>query len=316
MISFIIIGRNEETHLQRCFASVFLFIEHNSIGSYEVIYVDSDSSDSSIDIAKSFNANTILKITHGFNAAVARNLGAKHSNGNTLFFIDADMEIFKDFYNNAFESKKPKYPFLTGNFIYKYPDNKKVNYYKKSFNESFIVLSNGTFIIEKHIWNLIGGMDERFKKAQDFDFIMKATKKGLFLKRLEENIAVHNTIDYNHPARLWSMLKANLYVRSLLYRKHFFSKYTWPVFLRREYTLIMLIFSTLLYMATSFLYVFLAYAIFIVIKSLVQKKRPWFEFFLRLPYYIIRDINTLIGFFFFHPAKPASIKWQKLTGKE
>ncbi len=159
-------------------------------------------------------------------------------------------------------------------------------------------------------------MDERFKKAQDFDFIMKAAKKGFFLKRLEEIIAVHNTIDYNQPARLWTMLKANLYVRSLLYRKHFFSKYIWPVFLRREYTLIVLIVSALSYLAISSLYVFLAYAFFIIIKSLVQKKRPWYEFFVRLPYYIIRDINTFLGFFFFYPAKPANIKWQKITGTE
>jgi len=51
-LSFIIIGKNEGWKLSLCFDSVNRCIENNSILNYEIIYVDSQSADNSIEIAK------------------------------------------------------------------------------------------------------------------------------------------------------------------------------------------------------------------------------------------------------------------------
>src|ERR1035438_5026457 len=81
MISFIVIGRNEGLKLTKCFESIFKTIHANHLNNYEVIYVDSNSTDSSIDTAKNYNINKIFKITGKCNAAIGRNVGATESKG-------------------------------------------------------------------------------------------------------------------------------------------------------------------------------------------------------------------------------------------
>ena len=90
MISFTVIGRNEEKNLRRCFNSIYNTILYNQIKDQKVIYVDSKSTDRSIDIAKEFRSITIYCITGYCNAAIDRNIGAKESKGNIFFFIDGD----------------------------------------------------------------------------------------------------------------------------------------------------------------------------------------------------------------------------------
>lgn len=93
MISFIIIGRNEGWRLEKCFTSVFKTIKKDNIESFEVIYVDSKSTDNSVNVAKSYEEIKVFQIVGVCNAAIARNVGAKEAKGDILFFIDGDMEI-------------------------------------------------------------------------------------------------------------------------------------------------------------------------------------------------------------------------------
>ncbi len=312
MISFIIIGKNESKNIKNCLNSVYILVKKSSIKNYEIIYVDSNSDDNSLELVLKFPEVKVYKITSGESAASARNTGAERAKYNLLFFIDGDMEVFPVFIDNVYQNNKMLYPFITGHFIYDYQNKKRINYYKKPYVITTVPLGNGTFIIEKEKWQQVGGMDERFKKAQDFDFIFSAAKKGILLKRLQEVIAKHNTVDYNHPRRLWKMLPDQLYVRGLLYRKHFFNKYLWPQLLRREYSLITLLFCFLAFALFGVPYVFTIYFLAIIAKSLVQKHRPWYEFFLRLPYYPFRDIITITGFLFFYPRKSKEVKCERI----
>ena len=85
MISFIVIARNEEKNLFRCLSSINRTIKVNKIIDSEIIYVDSDSSDGSTEIIKSFKNVIGFKIKGNINAALARNVGAERSKGETLF---------------------------------------------------------------------------------------------------------------------------------------------------------------------------------------------------------------------------------------
>ena len=93
MISFIIIGYNEEKFLDKCFQSIYNAILCAQINKYEIIYVDSNSSDKSIAIAEVYKEVKIFKIIGKHNAAIGRNIGAKEARGDILFFIDGDLEI-------------------------------------------------------------------------------------------------------------------------------------------------------------------------------------------------------------------------------
>ena len=122
MISFILVGPNEGWKLTKCIESVFATVKHNQLKEYEVIYVDSQSIDDSIERAKAFSAIKIFQITGRANAAIARNIGAKESKGDVLFFIDGDMEIQVDFLPIVYnEEDGLLFNFVSGNWVnYKY----------------------------------------------------------------------------------------------------------------------------------------------------------------------------------------------------
>jgi GT2 family glycosyltransferase len=91
-VGFVVIGRNEGQRLELCLKSL-------PIGSHPVVYVDSNSYDDSVYIAKTLSVDVIvLDSNMKINASVARNSGFKYliKNNNDIdyvHFIDADCEL-------------------------------------------------------------------------------------------------------------------------------------------------------------------------------------------------------------------------------
>ena len=81
-ISVCIIAKNEEKMLQQCLQSV------KDI-AYEIIVVDTGSTDKTVEIAKNFNAK-IYHFEWQDDFALARNESLKYANGDFIFVIDAD----------------------------------------------------------------------------------------------------------------------------------------------------------------------------------------------------------------------------------
>ena len=93
MISFIIIGKNEGKTIKLSIESVLNVIENSLFIESEILYIDSKSSDQTLKIVKSYRQIKYFELTGKCNAAIARNVGARESKGEVLFFIDGDMEI-------------------------------------------------------------------------------------------------------------------------------------------------------------------------------------------------------------------------------
>ncbi len=110
-ISFIVIGLNESTHINKCLGSVADLAKDKIVGKHEIIYVDSGSVDNTLDLVhKSFSDVKTFIVTGTKCAAIARNIGAKEALYKYLFFIDGDMELnttfFKKAINNSSRVKK------------------------------------------------------------------------------------------------------------------------------------------------------------------------------------------------------------------
>jgi glycosyltransferase involved in cell wall biosynthesis len=84
LVSIIIRGKNEEDWLGLCIRS----IREQTYTNHEIIYVDNDSSDSSIDIAKYYKVAKIKEIKH-FLPGEAINIGIKASKGIYIVIISA-----------------------------------------------------------------------------------------------------------------------------------------------------------------------------------------------------------------------------------
>ena len=126
MISFIVIGKNEGWKLNRCLESILSLRSLNGLNNHEIIYVDSDSTDDSINNVKEFKNVQICKLTGYVNAAVARNIGVSISKGDILFFLDGDMEISSKSFELLFdENNQLQYDFISGDFENNYYSNRE-----------------------------------------------------------------------------------------------------------------------------------------------------------------------------------------------
>jgi len=100
-ISLIIPARNEERLIEQTLEHVLSACRHyeQSVGTrkaaWEVIVVDNNSSDGTLDILKRYEEQAAIQVIHltEAGAARARNAGRKASTGRILVFVDADTMI-------------------------------------------------------------------------------------------------------------------------------------------------------------------------------------------------------------------------------
>ena len=88
MLSIIVPIYNAEKYLKECIDSVLLQKDFND---YELICVDDGSTDSSLDILRSYSDPRLIILTHeNQGAGVARNKGVEIAQGDYIMFLDSD----------------------------------------------------------------------------------------------------------------------------------------------------------------------------------------------------------------------------------
>jgi glycosyltransferase involved in cell wall biosynthesis len=324
MIGFIIIGKNEGHKLVRCIKSISKTIDENHIGDYEIIYVDSKSTDDSIDLAGGLEEKVkIFRISGKANPAIGRNIGAKESDADIYCFIDGDMEIVPEFFPRVLnDAGKLIYPFVSGQFenIYYDEDNRRIGaeLYVKSVlaGDSYQITTGGLFLIEKNLWDLIGGMDVRFRTGEDLDLGLRLARKGYLLLRKKELFAFHHTQPYKSRSRMWQDLFAgkSLYARGLLYRKHILllNPYVFRRMIKSDPTFLLLILCSMLTLITKQPYILIIYLVGIVAAVIFFRKvHSPSELLSRILYQFVRDIFTTSSFLFFYPRK-ADLRYEKV----
>jgi glycosyltransferase involved in cell wall biosynthesis len=309
MISFIVIGYNEEQKLKLCLQSIYKSIQYNNIDSYEIIYVDSKSSDKSIQIVKEFEGIKVFIILGQCNAAIGRNVGATEAKGSILFFIDADMEICESFLATVLDQNfNLKYDLVTGRVI-DYVNGVE----NKHRLEDDEFLSGGIFLIRKEIWESAKGMNTKYKTGENADLGLRLVKKGFPFVRLNDIITKHHTIPYLSRSRIWKMIwdGSMYYSRCVLYRDHIFDKHMYLFLWKNDKTFILLC----LLIVGGFLFPsligwFLAlYTLVIAIRS--SKQIKYLSTIELCIYFIVFDFLNLFYLFFLFPKK-YNVKYQKV----
>ena len=93
LVSIIVPTRNSAEFLENCLES----IKNQSYKNIEVIVVDGNSKDKTIEIAKKYKTkiyNYSPRVKLGtFDAPHKRNFGVKKAKGELVYYVDADMEL-------------------------------------------------------------------------------------------------------------------------------------------------------------------------------------------------------------------------------
>lgn len=323
MISIIVIGQNEGWRLTRSLESVFRMISSYPQYNFEVFYIDSDSSDDSIERVKAFDGIQLFQITGTTNSAIARNIGAKESMGEILFFIDADMEIESEFLKHALDkSGNLKFNYLTGHiddFFYTVNDE-FIGFEPRTYNTKIpagnqeLSQNGGLCLISRIAWDLVGGMRNKYERGEDFDLTIRLKKNGIKIIRIPFLAAKHHTIDYRNEKRMWKMLwQGSGFFPAMIFRDHIFNKGVIKGTLRSEYTAFLLFFfcSTLIIGSPSFIIcsaalysIILFLRIFVHAKKAKSTKNKSFYFFERFVFQFLLDISFWFGFLFYFPSSP------------
>ncbi|MBN1112680.1 MAG: glycosyltransferase family 2 protein [Bacteroidales bacterium] len=306
MLSFIVIGRNEERTLSKCFSSIIEIIDVNNYSDAEIIYVDSNSNDNSINIASQFNISSYI-IKGEINAAVARNVGAEKSIGNILIFIDGDMEIMPEFFPLIIDDNKLTYPFVSGQFVnYCYSPVDSSFLYTQPYHSGFINgikyenATGGLFAVDRKYWVQLGGMRDDFRRSQDLDFGLRMAKLGIPLLRHEAVMANHHTIQYTD--RLWDgLLSGSTLYRFYLLRRNLSNKYAIKRFISKDPTVFLLLCCVMGVVFFNPIFIILCYLFLILIISAYHYRK---KFSLDKPLYlIVKDVLTISSLLFFYPSK-------------
>lgn len=102
MVSVVVIGKNEGQGITKCLESVRAALE--GVLAYEMIYVDSHSTDDSLRRAASLGARCFLPKEHRTTPALGRFIGGLEAQGEYVLFLDGDMALHPGFVQSAIEA--------------------------------------------------------------------------------------------------------------------------------------------------------------------------------------------------------------------
>lgn len=320
MISFIIIGKNIQLTAEICIGSIYKAMAQRPAYRFEVIYVDSRSTDKTMELVGRFPGVRKFTITGVCNAAIARNIGGKEAKGDSLFFLDGDMELQTSFLDAIYdEEQKLKYPFVSGdllNHFYDYEGNdlhRTHPYFGVALTrDKTEYTTGGYFVIETSLWREVKGMRTWFRRGQDLDLGLRLSKKGYPLLRKKDLMAVHHTVSYFNTVRFWQMVKGGDYLYSgILIRQNFFNLYMWKTIKKTQSSLILL----MLLIPLSIIctpYLFLLYPGAVFARSILKKDKQGKSFLFHFVSFAIVDFTILCSFLFFYP-RNEEVKYQTIA---
>lgn len=187
----------------------------------ELIVVSDGDTDGSGELAEQFGAK-VIRLPNCGGPARSRNVGAAHAQGDILFFVDADVEIYPATVEQvalAFQHD-PALAALIGsyddrpgatNFLSQYR-NLLHHYVHQTGQKQAFTFWGACGAMRREVFLAIGGFDERYHKPciEDIELGYRLCQSGY-------KIELHRTIQVKHLKRwdVFNMLRADFFYRAL-----------------------------------------------------------------------------------------------------
>jgi len=190
-LSFVIPAYNEDRSIGNVIDSI-----QKSIASlnYEIIVIDNGSTDKTVDIAESLGAQVHSLSRH--TVSYARNRGAEMAKAEVIAFLDADVRITTKWGEEII--RKLDY-IRTGSVLtgsrYAIPDNPtriERDWFLPLSMKDVSYVNGGNLVLGKETFVVIGGFDESMVTAEDYEFSMRANRKGIVVENNPRLEAIHD----------------------------------------------------------------------------------------------------------------------------
>ena len=187
-ISIIIPNFNGEEIIDEC----ILNIENQKYKNYEIVFIDDNSNDSSIEILKKYKNIKLVKNTKnlGFSGSCSR--GSKEATGDILLFLNTDAFLIDNKtlleINNRFNAN-PNLNVLgfyqidkTGNLEFKGSEIDlffNVNSFNSGNVKNITMVGGACFATRKLVYDKIGGIDkDYYLYSEEADYMYRSLKSG------------------------------------------------------------------------------------------------------------------------------------------
>jgi len=202
----VIIGRNEGERLRRSFESV-------AAGDGTVVYVDSASTDGSVELARSFGADVVeLDMSLPFTAARARNAGFRRAleiNPDTQYvqFLDGDCELAGGWLEKASEvlNTRPEVAIVCGRLREQGPDRSIYNRLcDMEWNTATgeVDACGGIFMVRVDAFREAGGFDTTIVAGEEPELCVRLRQKAWKILRIDAEMARHDAA-MTHFSQWW-----------------------------------------------------------------------------------------------------------------
>ena len=195
-VGVVVIGRNEGSKLRECLLSAIS-------PERKVVYVDSGSTDNSVDLANSLNVNVVeLDLSVPFTAARARNQGFKHLltiNPNIEFvqFVDGDCYICPEWWSRAIGEfyAEPDTVVVCGRRKERFPEKSLYNLLcdiEWNTPVGQAKACGGDAMMRVSALEKVGGFNPRLIAGEEPELCLRLRQSGGKILRIDSPMTVHD----------------------------------------------------------------------------------------------------------------------------
>jgi len=194
VLSVVVIGRNEGERLSRCLESISHMRPLQ--GPIEVIYVDSGSTDGSLERAVQFRAKVKRLESTDPCAAAARNVGWRVAKAPIIFFLDGDTVLDSNFVADSIaELNAPNVAVVFGNRREIKP---KASIYNRVLDldwnapAGIVEFCGGDALMRREVLESVGGFDERLIAGEEPEMCRRIRALGFTILHVDRPMTGHD----------------------------------------------------------------------------------------------------------------------------
>jgi glycosyltransferase involved in cell wall biosynthesis len=194
LVSVVVIGRNEGSRLFRCMQSVRQAGWGNV--SYELIYVDSNSTDNSVSLAHDLGATVLVLDDAKPCAAKARNLGWNKATGEFILLLDGDTELHSDFVVRALETLQNAT--LCAAWGHRRESRPSQSIYTKVLDLDWVYAAGrslyfgGDVLVRRSALLEVGGFDPTLKAGEEPEMCARLRAAGWSIEHIDVPMTMHD----------------------------------------------------------------------------------------------------------------------------
>lgn len=179
-VSILIPAFNELKHIIVCLLAVEKHMPDDL--TYEIIVCDNASTDGTNAVVSATGLAKLIYRPDSCNVAEVRNNLARMARGSTLVFLDADCYV-TEAWGEHLHKVVPTHRIVTGSNVVAPPDASswvEQAYFLPMARNAGIknYINAGHMIVDKEIFQRVGGFDESLSTGEDVDFCLRATARN------------------------------------------------------------------------------------------------------------------------------------------